>query len=163
MNAWVLRAVGLGALTVVLRTLLGFAMVYWPTNGGWMRPLCLIVLVVAIVAWGYLDGRADRRAHPDPEHGTDLTMRWLKAAIAGGIGSGLVAWLLDFLPKFDLGDNGLLFELTAGASFIVLLIFVPGVIGVAAGRWLTGREHKKNGGAPVTPDPEPVSPEPAGV
>ncbi|MET9486331.1 B-4DMT family transporter [Nocardia sp. NPDC006630] len=146
MNAWVLRAVVLGALTVVLRTLLGFAMVYWPTNGAWMRMLCLLVMVVAVVAWGVLDGRADRRKNVEPEDGADLTMRWLKAGLAGGLGSGLVAWILGFVPKFDLGSNGLLFEMTSGASFIILLIFIPAMIGVAIGRYLVGREHKKSSG-----------------
>ncbi|MFE3192833.1 B-4DMT family transporter [Nocardia sp. NPDC059240] len=153
MNAWVLRAVGLGGLTVVLETLLGFGMMSWPTAGAWMRILCLIVLVVAIVTWGVLDGRADRRANPDPEQGSDLTMRWLKAALAGGIGAGLVAWILDFIPKFDLGDQGLLFNVTSGAAWIVLLIFIPGMLGVTVGRWLTGREHKKSAPAASTPEP----------
>ncbi|MFI6866408.1 B-4DMT family transporter [Nocardia sp. NPDC050406] len=145
MNAWVLRAVGLGALTVVLRTVLGFAMVDWPTQGSWMRPLGLLVLVAAVVAWGVLDGRADERSGAN----ADLTMRWLKAGLAGGIGAGAVAWILDFLPKFDLGDNGFLFEITAGASFIVLLIFIPGVIGVTVGRFLVRREAKgKDNAAP---------------
>ncbi|WP_306355894.1 MULTISPECIES: B-4DMT family transporter [unclassified Nocardia] len=141
MNAWVLRAVGLGALTVVLRTVLGFAMVYWPTNGSWMRPLGLLVLIAAVIAWGYLDGRADATSGT----GDDLTMRWLKAGLAGGIGGGAVAWLLDFLPEFDLGDQGLLFELTFGASFIVLLIFIPGVLGVALGRYLVRRKENAGG------------------
>ncbi|MFI9511406.1 B-4DMT family transporter [Nocardia sp. NPDC052566] len=139
MNAWQLRAVMLGALVVFLRTVLGFAMVYWPTHGAWMRILCLIVLLAAIGYWGLLDGRKDRAAHPDPEHGSDLTIRWLATAVAGGLGSGLVSWLLDFVPRFDLGDNGLLFEVTAGASFIVLLIFIPALVGVALGRYLAGR------------------------
>ncbi|MGX1806980.1 B-4DMT family transporter [Nocardia sp. NPDC055321] len=147
MNAWVLRAVALGALTVVLRTVLGLAMINWPTNGAWMRMLCLIVLLAAVVGWGVLDGRADRRANPDPERGTDLTMRWLKAGVVGGIGAGVVAWILDFVPKFDLGDNGLLFEVSSGASFIILLIFIPGVIGVTIGRYLAGRESKGNANA----------------
>ncbi|WP_280379352.1 B-4DMT family transporter [Nocardia wallacei] len=149
MNAWVLRAAALGVLTVVLRTVLGFGMIYWPTHGSWMRILCLIVLIAAVVDWGLLDGRSDRRANPDPDRGgADLTMRWLKAGIAGGLGSGVVAWVLDYLPKFDLGDNGLAFELTAGASFIILLIFVPGMVGVALGRFLVGREAKKAEPAP---------------
>lgn len=151
MISWVLRAVVLGALTVVLRAALGFGMVHWPTQGQWMRILCLIVLVVAGVAWGLLDGRKDRRANPDPEKGgADLTMRWLKAGVVGGLGSGLAAWLVDFLPKFDLGDNGLLFELTAGAAFIVLMIFIPAMIGVAIGRLLVGREQRKHA-APTAP------------
>lgn len=145
MNSWLLRAIVLGALTVVLRALLGFGMIYWPTNGSWMRILCLVILVVAGVAWGLLDGRKNRRANPDPEQGgADLTMRWLKAGVAGGLASGLVSWLVDFAPKFDLGDNGLLFELTAGAAFIVLMIFIPAMIGVAIGGFLAGRERRKS-------------------
>lgn len=143
MNAWVLRAIVLGALVVVLRAALGFAMVYWPTHGAWMRALALIVLVTAALYWGFLDGRKDRAAQPDPDRGTDLTLLWLKAAVVAGVGSGLAAWLLDWLPKFDLGDNGLLFELTASAAFIVLLIFIFALIGVGIGRALADRAAGK--------------------
>ncbi|MFD0361102.1 B-4DMT family transporter [Nocardia sp. GCM10030253] len=155
MNAWVLRATVLGALVVVLRTVLGFAMVYWPTHGGWMRMLALVVLLGVIVCWGVLDGRKDRAAHPDPERGSDLTILWLKAGVAGGLGSSLVAWILDWLPRFDLGDNGLLFELTASASFIVLLIFVPALLGVAIGRMLAGR-HDNQSAPPTALTKEPT-------
>ncbi|MGY4099189.1 B-4DMT family transporter [Nocardia sp. R16R-3T] len=144
MNGWVVRAIGLGALVVFLRALLGFAMVYRPTQGSWMRPLCLVVLLAAVVLWGVLDGRKDREVHPDPEHGSDLTILWLKTAAAAGLGSGAVSWLLDWLPRFDLGDNGLLFELTAGASFIVLLVFIPGLIGVGIGRIIADRRINKS-------------------
>jgi hypothetical protein len=156
MNAWVLRATVLGALVVVLRAVLGFAMVYWPTHGGWMRILCLVVLIAAVAFWGVLDGRKDRVTHPDPERGSDLTIRWLKAAVAGGLGSGLVAWIVDYLPHFDLGDNGLLFELTASASFIVLLIFVPSLIGVAIGRMPAGRQANKQSAPPESLTKEPT-------
>ncbi|MFE7800266.1 B-4DMT family transporter [Nocardia sp. NPDC057440] len=155
MIAWVVRATLLGALVVVLRTVLGFAMVYWPTQGGWMRMLALVGLLGVVVFWGVLDGRKDRVAHPDPERGSDLTILWLKAAVAGGLGSGLVAWILDWLPRFDLGDNGLLFELTASASFIILLIFVPALLGVAIGRALAGRRNDHQS-APPTAHPTPA-------
>ncbi|WP_228001560.1 B-4DMT family transporter [Nocardia australiensis] len=155
MIAWVLRAVVLGALVVALRTVLGFAMVYWPTQGAWMRILCLVVLIGAVAFWGLLDGHKDRVAHPDPERGTDLTILWLKAAVLGGLGSGLAAWILDWLPRFDLGDNGLLFELTASASFIVLLIFIPALIGVAIGRLLAGRQTRDES-APRQENPTPA-------
>ncbi len=144
MTAWVMRAMALGALTVALRTVLGFAMEYWPTYGVWFRLLCLVVLIGSALAWGVLDGRRDRRINPDPEHGSDLTILWLQAAVAGGLGSGLLAWVLDFVPAFDLGDSGLLFEATAAAAFIVLLIFIPALIGVAVGR---RRVDRKDGGA----------------
>ncbi|WP_280423477.1 B-4DMT family transporter [Nocardia carnea] len=134
MTAWLLRALALGGLAVVLRVLLGFAMGFVPTYGVWLRLLCLVVLIGAAVAWGLADGRADRRANPNPERGADLTILWLQAAVAGGIGCGLVSWLLDFVPRVDLGDAGLLFEATAASAFIVLLIFVPALVGVAVGR-----------------------------
>ncbi|MFI5717017.1 B-4DMT family transporter [Nocardia sp. NPDC051750] len=143
MTAWLLRALALGGLAVVLRVLLGFAMGFVPTYGLWLRLLCLVVLIGAAVAWGLRDGRSDRRAHPNPEHGTDLTMLWLQAAVVGGIGCGLVSWVLDFVPRIDLGDAGLLFESTAASAFIVLLIFVPGLVGVAVGRMLVRREHDR--------------------
>ncbi|MGQ4615097.1 B-4DMT family transporter [Nocardia sp. R7R-8] len=148
MTSWLLRAVVLGALVVALRSLLGFAMVYWPTHGAAMRMLCLVVLIAAIVSWGVLDGRRDRAASADPERGADLTMMWLKAAVLGGVGSGLAAWILDFFPRFDLGDNGLLFEVTAGASFIILLIFVPALIGVGIGRMSADRQNGKGRSKP---------------
>lgn len=144
MTAWVMRAIALGVLAVALRTALGFAMAYWPTYGVWFRLLCLVVLIGSAVAWGVLDGRRDRRVALNPEHGSDLTILWLQAAVAGGLGSGLLAWALDFVPAFDLGDSGLLFEATAAAAFIVLLIFIPALSGVAVGHRLVDR---KNGGA----------------
>jgi hypothetical protein len=144
MTAWLLRALALGGLAVVLRVLLGFAMGYIPTYGLWLRLLCLVVLIGVAVAWGVRDGRADRREHSNPEYGTDLTIQWLQTAVVAGIGSGLVAWLLDFLPKVDLGDAGLLFEATAASAFIVLLVFVPGLIGVAVGRRLGSRDNDRS-------------------
>lgn len=149
-SVWVLRAAVLGVLTVVLRTVLGFGMVYWPTQGSWLRPLCLLVLVGAAAAWGVVDGRA---AFHGPAHGPareapsfDWTLAWLWAGLAGGVGSGVLAWLADHLPGFDLGDNSLLFEVSAAASFIVLAIFVPGVAGVSAGRFLASRRLRQGAG-----------------
>ncbi|WP_328397109.1 B-4DMT family transporter [Nocardia sp. NBC_00416] len=154
MTAWLLRALALGGLAVVLRVLLGFAMGYIPTYGLWLRLLCLVVLIGVAVAWGVRDGRADRREHPNPEQGVDLTIRWLQTAVVAGIGSGLVSWLLDFLPKVDLGDGGLLFEATAGSAFILLLVFVPGLIGVAVGRRLGSRDNNRStAGAPALGSP----------
>ncbi len=150
MTAWLLRALALGGLAVVLRVLLGFAMGYIPTYGVWLRLLCLVVLIGAAVAWGVRDGRADRHEHPNPEQGADLTIRWLQTAVVAGVGSGLVSWLLDFLPKVDLGDGGLLFEATAASAFIILLVFVPGLIGVAVGRRLGTRDNERSAGG-VTP------------
>lgn len=127
MNAWVLRAGALGGLAVVLRVGLGFATGYLPAFGLAWRGLCLAILLGAAFWWGLRDGQAKRRARSaSSEVDEDLTMRWLLAGLAGGFGSGLVSWIVDWIPRVSLGDSGLLFEATAGASFIVLLIFIPG-------------------------------------
>lgn len=126
MTAWVLRATVLGALVVGLRLLLGFAMAFWPTYGTIWRVACLVVIVGVVVAWGMRDGRSGTTA--------DLTVRWLAAGAVAGLASGAVCLVLDQVPGIELGDSGALFELTSAASFILLLIFLPGLAGVALGR-----------------------------
>lgn len=143
MNAWVLRGVGLAAVHVVVRALLGFAIAQWPVHGSPLRWVSIVIVVLAAAAWGYLDGTNDRRQNADPDHGEDLTMLWLKAALLGGVAAGAAAWIVDWIPKFDLGDNSLIFELTSGAAWTVLLIFVPGLVGVSIGRLLVTRRANK--------------------
>lgn len=143
MNAWVVRGVALAVMHVVVRALLGFAVAQWPLQGGWLRWLGFAVVVLVAAAWGVVDGRADRRAYPDPDRGADLTILWLKAAVVGGLLAGVAAWLVDLVPGFDLGDNKLFFELTSGAAFTVLLIFVSGMLGIVIGRVLANRAIAK--------------------
>ncbi|MCY4668955.1 MAG: hypothetical protein OXC29_13340, partial [Rhodococcus sp.] len=55
------------------------------------------------------------------------------------------------------------FEVTSGAAFTILLIFVPAMIAITVGRFFVSREQRKNGTAPQTPsherhhEPVPVS------
>ncbi|MFI5498650.1 B-4DMT family transporter [Nocardia asteroides] len=142
MTAWVLRAAVQGGLVVGLRLLLGFAMASWPTYGVIWRVACLIVIVGVAVAWGMRDGRSGAA--------TDLTVRWLAAGAVAGIGSGALCWALDHVPGVELGDSGALFELTSSASFILLLIFLPALAGVALGR----RQARRT---PAAPAPAPAS------
>lgn len=143
MNAWVLRGLGLAVVHVVVRAVLGLAIAQSPLQGSLMRWVSLLVVVLIAAIWGYIDGSRDRRRNADPDNGADLTMLWLKAALLGGVVAGAVAWIVDQLPKFDLGDNSLVFELTSGAAWTVLLIFVPAVTGVALGRFLSNRKANK--------------------
>jgi hypothetical protein len=145
MNAWVVRAVALGGVIVVIRLLLEQAMEQWPTHSGPLRPVLLLVVLVAGLTWGYLDGRADRAAHPDPDDGADLTVRWLAAAAAAGPGGGIAAWLIARVPGIgvDMGGNSLLFELTSGAAFVVLIVFLPAVLGVGIARHRLERKAEK--------------------
>ncbi|MFD3424619.1 B-4DMT family transporter [Nocardia fluminea] len=124
MTAWVLRATVLGALVVALRVLLGLAMASWPTYGTFWRAACLLTIVAVVAAWGVRDGRT----------GADgLTVRWLAAGFGAGLASSAVCWALDQVPGIELGDAGILYELTSAASFILLLIFLPALVGVAFG------------------------------
>lgn len=124
MTAWVLRATVLGALVVALRVVLGFAMAFAPTYGTFWRVGCLLAIVAVVVVWGVRDGRTG-------EDG--LTVRWLAAGFGTGLASSAVCWVLDQVPGIELGDAGILYELTSGASFILLLVFLPAMAGVAFG------------------------------
>lgn len=104
-----------------------------------MRWFSLILVILAAFLWGALDGLRDRRAHPDPDDRADLTMMWLKAAFVAGILAGAASWLVGILFDIAITNGGLFFEVTSGAAFTVLLVFVPATIAVALGRFLAGR------------------------
>lgn len=139
MTAWVVRGVLLAVLNVVARILLGFAIGQWPLSGSSLRWVALAVVVLAAAVWGFVDTRRDRRSGAN----ADLLILWLKAGLFGGVLAGALAWLADLLPVFDLGDNSLLFELTSGAAWTALLIFVPAMVGVGIAHHLENRRESK--------------------
>lgn len=158
MNAWLVRGLALAVLNVAVRALLGFGIGEWPTHGTPMRLLSLLVVIVAALVWGLLDARRDRAAHPGgSDQGTDLTMLWLKAGVLAGLAGGVIAWIVDKFPSFDLGDNPLFFELTAGAAFFILLTFIPAMAGVGIGHLLANRAEKKEPVRQRERSPEPVA------
>ncbi|MFD4457913.1 B-4DMT family transporter [Nocardia sp. NPDC058480] len=142
MTAWVLRATVLAALVVALRVSLGFAMAFWPTYGTFWRAACLLAIVAVVVAWGVRDGRT----------GADgLTVRWLAAGFGAGLASSAVCWILDQVPGIELGEVGILYEMTSAASFILLLVFLPSMAGVAYGHT---RSRRSNESATPATEPE---------
>ncbi|WP_072801919.1 B-4DMT family transporter [Rhodococcoides yunnanense] len=143
MTGWVVRGIGMGLINVGVRILLGAAVAQWPLHGSQLRWIGMAVVLLAVVVWAGLDGIRDRRANPDPEYGADLTMLWLKAAVLGGLLAGLLSWLVGLIVDFSLGQNSLFFELTSGAAFTILVIFIPATISVFLGRLLTSRDAKK--------------------
>ncbi len=143
MTGWVVRGIGMGLINVGVRILLGVAVTQWPLHGSQLRWLGLATVLIAVIVWAGLDGVRDRRANPDPDHSADLTMVWLKAAALGGLGAGLVAWIIQMVVDFSLGQNSLFFELTSGAAFTILLIFIPATIAAFLGRLLVGKEAKR--------------------
>lgn len=143
MNSWLVRGLALALAHVVIRTVLGFLIAQWPLHGTMLRWSLLTVVVLIAVAWGFVDGRTDRQQNPDPDDGEDLTMVWLKAALVGGLVAGVFSWAIGKLPNFDLGGQDLIFELTSGAAWTVLLIFVSAMIGIGIARFLTSRQQAK--------------------
>ena len=91
--------------------------------------------------WGIRDGRADANANRDPDRRQDLAMTWLLAGLVAGILSGAVSWLIaQFYTAIYTG--GLLNEVTTFAAFTALIVFLPGIIGVAVGRWRVDRQTR---------------------
>ncbi|MGB7239613.1 MAG: B-4DMT family transporter [Rhodococcus sp. (in: high G+C Gram-positive bacteria)] len=143
MTGWVVRGIGMCLINVAVRILLGVAVTQWPLHGSQLRWLGMAAVLLAVVVWAGLDGIRDRRKNPDPEYGEDLTMLWLKAAVLGGLAAGLITWFVQLMVDFSVGQNSLFFELTSGAAFTILVIFIPATISVFLGRLLAGRDAKK--------------------
>jgi hypothetical protein len=144
MNSWIVRGLGMTFVHVVTRVALGVAVAAWPLHGSLMRWLGLAVVVLAALVWAGLDGIRDARAHPSEREEADLTMTWLKAGAVAGLLSGALCWLIGSVSDVSLGENSLFFELTSGAAFTLLLVFVPAMLAVAVGRFIAHRDAQKN-------------------
>lgn len=124
--------------------LLGAAVIAWPLHSPLNRTLAIAIVVLIAVVWGGYDGIRDARAHPDPDDYQDLTMMWLKAGLLAAAVSCLVCWILGTVWLDGIGQAPFWIELTAGVSFITLLVYVPAFLGVSVGRALIRREQRKN-------------------
>lgn len=144
MMAWLFRGLIMSGVHFGSRLLLALWLLQWPTSGGILRWVALLIGIVVAGIWGVLDGVADRRRNPDPENGADLTMRWLKAGAFAALVSGVLCWLLSQVIRVGISQNSLFFELTSGAAFTVLLVFIPAVTGAAIGRWWVGRGQQRD-------------------
>jgi uncharacterized membrane protein YfcA len=144
-----LRGLVFAAAMVVVRLVQGALINAWQTQAGLISVVLLLLFIIAVAVWGLRDGRADARAMADPDRRQDLAMVWLLAGLVAGILSGAVSWLIALFYT-GLYTGGLLNEVTTFAAFTALLVFVPGIIGVAIGRW---RAHRTRGGRIPTSSP----------
>ena len=114
----------------------------------WISVVLLLLFIVCAAVWGAIDGRSDATANRDPDRRQDLAMTWLLAGLFAGILSGAVSWLISLFYK-GLYTGGLINEVTTFAAFTALCVFLPGIIGVAVGRWRVDRTgaYKPQGGA----------------
>lgn len=140
-----LRGLVFAAAMVVLRLFQGALINAWQTQAGLISIALLILYIIGVVVWGLIDGRADARANPDPDRRADLAMAWLLAGLVAGVLSGAVTWLIALFYR-GVYVGGLINELTTFAAFTALIVFLPGMTGVAVGRWRVDRQLEK---APV--------------
>jgi MFS family permease len=138
MRNWILRGLVFAAAMVVVRLIQGALINAWQTQAGLISIVLLLLFVIGVAVWGVFDGRADARANPDPDRRGDLAMTWLLAGLLAGVLSGAVAWLIAQFYN-GLYTGGLINEVTTFAAFTALLVFLPGIIGVAVGRWRVDR------------------------
>ncbi|NMO00424.1 B-4DMT family transporter [Gordonia sp. TBRC 11910] len=144
MNSWLLRGVIMSAAHIVTRVVLGILMVNAPLHGTvWKTVGVAIVVFIAIIGGG-IDGLRDAQAHEDPDDYEDLTIRWLRAGLFAGWVAGLVCWLLGKFVFAGIGEASFWIEMTAGAFFTALIIFIPAFAGASVGRMLVRRQQRKS-------------------
>lgn len=142
MRNWLLRGLVFAALMVVVRLIQGVLINAWQSQAGLISSAMLLLFVIAVVAWGLVDGRTDATATPDPDRRQDLAMTWLSAGLLAGALGGLVAWVISLFYR-GLYVGGLISEVSTFAAFTALLVFVPAVAAVAIGRRLVDRNYTK--------------------
>jgi hypothetical protein len=148
MTNWMLRGLVFGAGMVVVRLFQGTLISVWQTQATLISLVLLVLFIAGVVAWGFIDGREDAAANPDPDRRGDLAMTWLLAGLVAGLVSGAVTWLIAVFYK-ALYVGGLINELTTFAAFTALVVFLGAISGVAVGRWRVDKtgSYKPQSGA----------------
>lgn len=141
MRSWLLRGLVLAFLMVLIRLIQGALINMWETSAGTISAILVLIFIIAPLAWGYIDGRRDALAQPDPDRRADLAMTWLLAGLSAGIISGFVCWLISLFYE-SLYVGGLVSELTTFAAFTALLVFVCAMLTVGISRFLVDRNAK---------------------
>ena len=142
MRSWLLRGLIFAFGMVVLRVIQSVMINTWETHAVTISILLVVIYAIVALVWGYIDGRADAKAQPDPDRRGDLAMTWLLAGLVAGILSGAVAWLIgQFYTTMYVA--GLVNEITTFAAFTALLVFLMATMGVAAGRGIWDRAYDR--------------------
>lgn len=133
----------MSVLHIVTRIILGFFVISAPLSSNVAKTIALVVVVLVAIVWGGFDGIKDARANPDPDDYADLTVRWLKVGLFAGVVSCLVCWILGTLWLNGIGQSAFWIDMTAGVSFITLVVYVPAFFGVSLGRFFVRRDQRK--------------------
>jgi hypothetical protein len=126
-------------------TALAKAAVFDPTGLATIKIVVVAALAGAAALWSALDGWRTSGDHPRERsrgsvHREDLSRTWLIAALIAGPLSGILfvigrAVLVDQSGAGELAD-----ALTGGAAFTALLVLVPALLGMVAGRRFAPRK-----------------------
>jgi hypothetical protein len=139
MTNWMLRGLVFGAAMIVVRLFQGTLISVWQTQAAIISIVLLVLFIIGVVIWGFIDGREDASSNPDPDRREDLAMTWLLAGLVAGLLSGAVTWLIAVFYK-ALYVGGLINELTTFAAFTALVVFLGAIAGVTVGRWRVDRK-----------------------
>ena len=143
MSSWLLRGVVMSIVHIAARIILGVVVINAPLSSPTGKWIASIAVILIAVIWGGIDGIRDARAHPDPDDYEDLTMRWLKVGLFAAVVSCLACWILDLVWLNGVSNAPFWIEMTAGVSFITLIIYIPAFFGVSAGRFFVRRDQNK--------------------
>ena len=141
-DSWLLRGLAFAAGMVIVRLVQGTLINQYATKARLISIVLVALFAIAAFIWGYLDGRSDANAQPDPDRRRDLAMTWLLAGLVAGVVSGFVAWLISLFYK-NVYVEGLISEVTTFAAFTALVVFLPAIAAVAIGRWLVDRSRSR--------------------
>ena len=148
MRSWLLRGLVFAFGMVVLRVIQSMMINTWEAHATMISLVLVAIYAIVALVWGYIAGRADAKAQPDPDRRGDLAMTWLLAGLVAGILSGAVAWLIgQFYTTMYVA--GLVNEITTFAAFTALLVFVLASIGVGIGRFLVDRRYNREHPVPT--------------
>ena len=148
MRSWLLRGLIFAFGMVVLRVIQSMMINTWETHATTISILLVVIYAIVALVWGYIDGRADAKAQPDPDRRGDLAMTWLLAGLVAGFLSGAAAWLIGRFYS-TMYVAGLVNEITTFAAFTALLVFLMATAGVAAGRAIWDRGYDKSHPTPT--------------
>ena len=143
MHQWLVRGIVMSLVYILVRIALGEFVINSPLESPTYRTLALAIVILVAVIWGGYDGIRDARANPDPDDYEDLTMRWLKAGFFAAVVSVVVCHFLGITALKGMGQPSWFIDLTAGVSFVTLMVLVPAFVGFSIGRYLVRREQNK--------------------
>ncbi|SEQ37439.1 B-4DMT family transporter [Lentzea albida] len=130
MAAWFVRALWMGLLHGAVQTGVAAVGVRSPEATS-VRPIALVLLVVAAVLWGAVDALRDLDGRG---------MQWFVASLVAGPFAGALGVIGAALLVDQTGQEALWVALTGGAAFTALLVLAPAGLGMLLGSFLA----KKN-------------------